>query len=92
MTDDTANLILTLLRDLRSDMITRFNQIRDDIADLKHRVSSLEQQVAGLRMDLAHYSLRQDQYEERLRRIERRLELRDSEFIAQPCEPSTTTK
>lgn len=75
MTDETANLILALLRKLDA----RMDRLEADMADLKHRLSSLEQQVAGLRMDLAHYSLRQDQHDERLRRIEHRLELRDSE-------------
>lgn len=79
MAEDTENLVLALLRELRTEMATRFNRVDDDLADLKHRVSSLEQQVTGLRMDLTHYSLRQDQHDERLRRVEHRLELRDTE-------------
>lgn len=80
MTDETANLILAHLRDIRGDIAA----LRDDIADLKYRVSSLEQQVAAMKLelahlrgDLAHYSLRQDQHDERLHRIERQLELND---------------
>lgn len=75
MADDINNLVLEHLRAMRSDIAG----LRSDMEDVKHRLSSLEQQVAGLRADFAHYSARTDRLEERIARIERRLELRDTE-------------
>lgn len=74
------NLVLAQLRHIRATLA----DVVGGIDDLKYRVSSLEQQsaevkteLAHLRADLAHYALRQDQQDRRLRRAEQRLELRD---------------
>lgn len=61
MTDDTAHLILEHLTVLRNELRDFKREIREAFQDVKHRLSSLEQQVTGLRMDFAHYNLRQDQ-------------------------------
>ena len=71
MADESDNLILVLLRriDAKLDLIV------EDIADLKRRVTSLENQVAVLHGDFAGQSVRIDRIETRLERIERRLDL-----------------
>ena len=48
MTDNVENLILEHLRAIRTDI----GVIRDDITDMKLRVSSLEEHMAGMRCDL----------------------------------------
>ena len=71
MTDETANLILELLRrlDVKVDRLT------DAVGDLQRRVSSIELSVAQLHGDFAGQSVRIDKIEARLLRIERRLEI-----------------
>jgi hypothetical protein len=71
MTDDTANLILTLLR----RMDDKLDRAIGDIQDLKQRMTSLEQRVALLHEDFAGQSLRIDRIDIRLDRIERRRDL-----------------
>ena len=48
MSEEPDNLVLVYLRriDAKTDRLT------EDVQDLKHRVTSLEGQVAGLRSDL----------------------------------------
>lgn len=55
------NLILEHLRALCAGQ----QRLSDDMDDVKHRLSSVEQQAAGLRADFAHYSRRTDRLEER---------------------------
>jgi cell division protein FtsB len=68
---DENNLVLEQLRAMRAAI----DEHGRKLDDLVYRVGSLEQQTAGLRADLAHYSARQDQLEQRLQRVEHRLEL-----------------
>ena len=82
MTDDTANIILEHLRALRADL----SVIKDDIREIKSRLTSLEAAVAGMRRDSANLfgdvvesHVRHDRLVERIERIERRLDLRDAE-------------
>lgn len=65
------DLILEHLRAIRTSQAN----MQGTLEDVVYRMASVEQQVAGLRADLAHYSARQDQFEQRMRRVERRLEL-----------------
>ncbi len=72
------NLVLEMLRAIRGDLA----DVKADLRDVEHRLSSLEISVAGLRRDTAglyeQYALssqRSDTIEDRLLRIERRLEL-----------------
>ena len=64
MADEPDNLTLVYLRRLDDKM----DRIIDDLQDLKVRVTSLEENQAGLQR-------RMDRFEIRLERIERRLDL-----------------
>ena len=72
------SLVLELLRAIRGDI----HEIKADLRDLKHRMSSRELGVAGICRDIAALfkqhvlsSLRTDTIEERIQRVERRLEI-----------------
>ena len=71
MTDQPDNLVLVYLRRLDE----KVDRLLGDMQDLKHRVTSLERQVADIRVDMAAMSARMDRIEVRLDRMERRLEL-----------------
>ncbi len=64
MSGEPDNLVLVYLRRLDE----KLDRVIDDIQDLKHRVTSLEGQMASIRTDMAAMSVRID-------RIERRLDL-----------------
>jgi len=65
------NIILVYLRRL-----TEQNEaIREDIRDLKFRVSMVEQKIGVLEQQMAGVLLRLDRVETRLDRIERRMDL-----------------
>ena len=73
-------LVLELLSALRGDIAV----LTSDLQDVKHRLSSLELGIAGLRRDLAGLyeqqaiaTVRFDKLEERVQRIERRLDVVD---------------
>ena len=74
MTEDTENLVLEMLRRIR------FSQERMelDLIDLKSRVSVIEQIQGQILSLLGGLGQRMDRYEERLSRIERRLDLADA--------------
>jgi len=71
----TDSEILDFLRERFARLDARLDGIAADIRDLKFRVTSIEQQLAGLRADLANQSLRMDRIELRLDQIWRRLDL-----------------
>jgi chromosome segregation ATPase len=71
MTDDATNLVLEHLRHIRDAV----DGLREDMQDVKRRLTSLESQVATLHGDFAGQSVRIDRIEHRLARIDRRLEL-----------------
>lgn len=80
MTDSVENLILEHLRAIRTDI----GGIKDDVREIKQRLTSLEAAVAGLRRDNANLygdmvdqHARYDRLTERVERIEHRLDLRD---------------
>jgi chromosome segregation ATPase len=80
MTDNVENLILEHLRAIRADI----SGIKDDVREIKQRLTSLEAAVAGLRRDnanlyddMAGHHARYDRLAERVERIERRLDLRN---------------
>jgi hypothetical protein len=52
--------------------------MRDDVREVKRRLTSLEVSVANLHGDFAGQSARIDRVELRLERIENRLSLRDA--------------
>lgn len=74
MADDTDNLVLEHLRHIRRAV----DRIEFDVGELKTRVSSLEAGLATVQVQLAGHSARFDRLEERVSRIERRLELTES--------------
>jgi outer membrane murein-binding lipoprotein Lpp len=78
MTDNIENLVLEHWRYIRG----RVDQIADDLVDLKHRMSGLEQAMNLVRREVnlgdetdARQQVTLDRLVERIERIERRLEL-----------------
>jgi predicted nucleic acid-binding Zn-ribbon protein len=70
MTEQTENLVLELLRAMRLDLA----QMKDDIRDIKLRLTALESHVANLLSNVLRQNARIDVLDERMGRIERRLE------------------
>jgi hypothetical protein len=82
MTEAVDNLVLEHLRAIRADVPS----IKDDVREVKHRLTSLEGAVAGLKRDqaasyadTADQHARYDRLVERLERIEHGLSLRDGD-------------
>lgn len=80
MTEQTENLVLEILRRIQGDQAA----MRDDIRDIKTRLTLMDENLAGVHRDMGNlYTLyaaqsgRIDRIEDRLERIERRLELRE---------------
>ena len=78
MSDEPDDSVLVYLRRLDS----KVDLLRDEIRDLKHRVSAVEVGLASVRREIAVLSegqaflaVRIDKLEERLERVERRLDL-----------------
>jgi hypothetical protein len=70
MSDEPANLVLLALRRLE----IKLDRLSDDMADVKIRLTNVEEGVSGVNRRL-------DRVDTRLDRVERRLELRE------PIEP-----
>jgi predicted nucleic acid-binding Zn-ribbon protein len=71
MIEQVENLILEYLRAMRADVA----QMKEDIRDIKLRLSALESHVANLLSDVLRQNARIDSLDERIGRIEHRLEL-----------------
>jgi len=71
MTEDTENMVLEMLRRIRASQ----ERTELDIADVKSRVSALEQVQGQVLVLLGTMNQRMDRFDERLGRIERRLDL-----------------
>jgi hypothetical protein len=71
MTVETENLMIEILKRIQADI----SGLLFDMVDLEHRVSMIERNTADIAMSYAGQSLRFDRLEERLDRIDRRLEL-----------------
>jgi uncharacterized coiled-coil protein SlyX len=84
MADEPDSLVLRYLR--RIDQ--RLERVEQDVGDLKLRMTNLEQRVASgfsqLELTLATQSRRLDRVDERLGRIERRLDLVDAPLPLEP--------
>jgi hypothetical protein len=78
MHDSTENLVLEILRRIQADVAI----LREDMRDVKTRLSSIEARLAHSGADYATQSLRIDRLEDRLERIEHRLDIHD------PASPS----
>jgi hypothetical protein len=71
MTEETDNMVLETLRRIRESQ----ERTELDIADLKSRVSALEQMLGQVLVLLGTMGQRMDRFDDRLGRIERRLDL-----------------
>lgn len=74
MTDNTENLVLEHLRALRLDV----SGIKSDLRDVKARLASIESYIATLHADSTRGSVSLDALQQRVERIEARLNLSDS--------------
>lgn len=82
MTDNIENLVLEMLKGLRSEVKEFRSRYEEDMDDLKARMSSLETSMVSVRRDVNHsddVDARQqvslDKLLRRIERIEHRLEL-----------------
>jgi predicted nuclease with TOPRIM domain len=73
MSDERADLILSLLRAIRAEQSAQ----REKLDEIIVRLGRLEREVAGLHSDYAGLSVRLDNLDRRVGRIEQRLELVD---------------
>lgn len=71
MTEQVESLILEYLRGIRADI----SSMKQDIRELKLRMTSLETRVGSLFGDVIRHNARLDSIDERPTRIEHRLEL-----------------
>jgi hypothetical protein len=71
MTDEQANVMLEHLRRIRDDI----GLMKEDLHDVKTRVSALEVHAGQTTILLGNLNQRMDRSDERLGRIERRLDL-----------------
>jgi ribosomal protein L29 len=84
MTDNIEHLVLEQFRALRNQIAAMQTAMHSEFSDVKHRISRVETAIAGVRRDeagaaedIARQQVSIDQLNERIVRIERRLELRD---------------
>ncbi len=71
MADQVDNLVLEQLRHIRFGV----DALRETVADHGLRLSSMEEHMGQVLVQLAGLNRRMDRFDERLARIERRLEL-----------------
>ena len=71
MTDEVGNLVLEQLRHIRRIQ----DLMREDVADLKLRMSAVETHLGQIQIQVVGLNGRMDRFDERLTRIERRLDL-----------------
>ena len=74
MTADTENLVLEILRQIRSDMTTMRTEMHDGFNRLDIRLGLVEQALAGM---MGVSASDRDEIRVLRQRIERRLELQD---------------
>ena len=73
MSDERADLVLNMLRAIRAEQATQ----REKLDKIIVRLGRLEREVAGLHGDYAGLSVRLDNLDRRVGRIEQRLALVD---------------
>jgi predicted nuclease with TOPRIM domain len=71
MAEEPENLMLVFLRRIDGNVA----RLRDDMQDVKFRLTALEQEAAWIRGAMASIQGRLDRLELRVERIERRLDL-----------------
>lgn len=78
MTEKIDNLILEHLKILRNDVRDFKTETIDELKMIKHKLTSLEGQTAGIHADMALIHTRIDRIDVKIERIERRLELHET--------------
>lgn len=71
MVEEPESIVLRYLRPIDE----RLDRIDNSLSNLVFRVASVEERVAGLRKDFVRLEVRVDQMDDRMKRIERRLDL-----------------
>lgn len=74
MTDEIQNLVLEQLRLIRKSQ----DETREDILDMKIRMSATERHLGEIQVQLGALNARMDRFDERLTRVERRMNLADA--------------
>ena len=69
---------LALLQTMIQRVLDGQREQRQDVLEVKQGLTNLRVEVAHLHGDFAAHSLRMDRFEQRLERIERRLDLADA--------------
>ena len=75
MTENVENLILERLRRIDD----RLSNIEGDMHDVKLRMTVVEEHIGNLVLSISGLNARMDRFDERLTRVERRMELRGGE-------------
>jgi uncharacterized protein YutD len=73
-----SSQVLDFLREQFSRVHTKLDLIAGDVTNLKVRMSGLEAEARYVRLGLAEVNSRLDRLDERVARIERRLDLADA--------------
>jgi predicted nucleic acid-binding Zn-ribbon protein len=71
---EVDNIVLEHSRHIRGAV----DALREDMLEVKHRVGSLEREVAQVHVKVAELSERIDRVSDRLERVEKRLDLSDA--------------
>ncbi|GLK68887.1 hypothetical protein GCM10008179_25250 [Hansschlegelia plantiphila] len=74
MTGEMESLVLEQLRRIRASQ----DRMELDLQDVKIRVSAIEQHLGQVQIQIAGLNGRMDRFDERITRIERRLDLVDA--------------
>ncbi len=74
MTDNVENLILERLRRIAQQI----EDVRGDLSDLKIRMTAVEEGLNSVQTSVVGLNSRMDRFDERLSRVERRLDLKDA--------------
>ncbi len=74
MADDVQNLVLEQLKLIRKSQ----DETREDILDMKIRMSATERHLGEIQVQLGALNSRMDRFDERLTRVEHRLNLVDA--------------
>lgn len=82
MTEDIDNLLLEHLKALRNELRDFRNEFHSETENLKHRMSALETAMVNVKREVnagdetdARHQVQIDQLVERIRRLEKRLDL-----------------
>jgi hypothetical protein len=71
------NITLEMIFEQSNRILVELRVVRDDIQQIKLRLSSIESAIVGMRTDIAHQWVVIDQHAARLERLEKRTNLID---------------